>query len=221
MQRRHGVFAWITLCMLLLGCAAVTMAQVNTGSLSGTVTDPQGLAVKGAKLTITNAGTGAERTAISDEGGRYKIVGLPPGRYKVSIDGGANFELYQNDAVEVTVGEEASFSPRLGLKGMQQSVMVTAETSPVETTKTDVSQTIGERRIDNLPINGRNYINFTLTNSQVNRDVAPTIGPAPTSGLNFGGQRARSNEVSVSRTAGGTNANRPIEWSPARRSSPA
>src|SRR4029077_13443678 len=164
---------------------------------SGTVTDPQGLAVKGAKLTITNAGTGAERAAISDEGGRYKIAGLPPGTYKVSIDGGANFELYQNDAVEVTVGEEASFSPRLGLKGMQQSVMVTAETSPVETTKTDVSQTIGERRIDNLPINGRNYINFTLTNSQVNRDVAPTIGPAPTSGLNFGGQRARSNEVSV------------------------
>ncbi len=197
MQRRHSVFAWITLCLLVLGCVSMAKAQVNTATLSGTVTDPQGLAVRGAKLTITNAGTGATRTAESDDSGRYKVVGLPPGRYKVSIDGGANFAVYQNDSVVLTVGEDATFDPRLELKGMQQTVTVTTETSPIETTKTDVSQTVDERRIDNLPINGRNYINFTLTNSQVNRDVAPTIGPAPTSGLNFGGQRARSNEVSV------------------------
>ena len=80
---------------------------------------------------------------------------------------------------------------------MTQSVTVTTDTAPVETTKTEVSQVIDQRRIDNLPINGRSYINFTLTNSQTTRDVSPTIGPAPTSGLNVGGQRARSNEVSV------------------------
>src|SRR5580692_7290190 len=197
MQRRHGVFAWITLCMLVLGCAEMAVAQVNTATLSGTVTDPQGLAVRGAKLTLTHAGTGAERTVDSDDGGRYKVVGLPPGKYKVSIDGGASFGAYQNDSVVLTVGEDATLDARLELKGMQQTVTVTTETAQIETTKTEVSQTVGELRIDNLPINGRNYINFTLTNSQVNRDVAPTIGPAPTSGLNFGGQRARSNEVSV------------------------
>src|SRR5580700_6973632 len=197
MQRRHGVFRWITLCVLVLACAGIAKAQVNTATLSGTVTDPQGLAVHGAKLTITNAGTGAERTVVSDEGGRYKVVGLPPGRYQVSVDGGASFATYQNDSVVLTVGEDATLDTRLDLKGVQQTVMVTTETAQIETTKTEVSQTVGEQRIDNLPINGRNYINFTLTNSQVNRDVAPTIGPAPTSGLNFGGQRARSNEVSV------------------------
>src|ERR1700722_7232151 len=197
MPRRHGVFPWITLCMLVLGCAGIAKAQVNTATLSGTVTDPQGLAVRGAKLTITSAGTGAERTVDSDEGGRYKVVGLPPGRYKVSVDGGARFATYQNDFVVLTVGQDATLDTRLDLKGVQQTVMVTTETAQIETTKTEVSQTVGEQRIDNLPINGRNYINFTLTNSQVNRDVAPTIGPAPTSGLNFGGQRARSNEVSV------------------------
>ncbi len=102
-----------------------------------------------------------------------------------------------NEAISVTVGEEAAYDPRLELRGMAQTVTVSSETAPIETTRTEISQTVDERRIDNLPINGRNYINFTLTNSQVNRDVAPTIGPAPTSGLNFGGQRARSNSVSV------------------------
>jgi len=76
-------------------------------------------------------------------------------------------------------------------------VTVTGEPLLVETAKTSTSTTIGQQRIDNLPINGRNYVNFSLTNSQVQRDVAPSIGAAPTSGLNFGGQRARSNAVNV------------------------
>jgi hypothetical protein len=73
------------------------------------------------------------------------------------------------------------------------TVTVTAETANVDTTKTEVSQVVDDRRIDNLPINGRNYINFTLTNSQTTRDVAPTIGPAPTSGLSMGGIPAYQN----------------------------
>jgi len=69
-----------------------------------------------------------------------------------------------------------------------QSIVISDSTALVETQKTEVSQTVDERRIDNLPINGRSYINFTLTNSQTHRDAAPSIGAAPTSGLNFGGQ---------------------------------
>src|SRR5580692_13036779 len=131
MQRRHGVFAWITLWVLVLGCAVTTRAQVDTGTLSGTVSDPQGLAVRGAKLTITNAGTGAERSVVSDDAGRYKVVGLPPGRYKVNVDGGPNFEVYENDSVVVTVGEDAAFDLRLDLKGMKQTITVTTETAAI------------------------------------------------------------------------------------------
>src|SRR6266478_756643 len=196
MRRRLGVCA-IIFCVLVLTFAAGGAAQVNTATLSGTVTDPQGLAVRGAKVTVTNAATGAVRTIVVDDEGRYSLIGLPPGRYKMSVDGGGNFGLFQNDSVVVTVGEDATFNPRLELRGMTQTVTVTTETAPIETSKTEVSQTVEQRRIENLPINGRGYINFTLTNSQTTRDVSPTIGPAPNSGLNINGARARSNMVSV------------------------
>jgi hypothetical protein len=197
MQRHHGVLRRMTLCMLVLGCAGIAKAQVNTATLSGTVTDPQGLPVRGAKLTITSAATGAERTVVTDDEGRYKVVGLPPGEYKSTVDGGASFASYENPSIVLTVGEAATFDPQLQLHGQQQTVTVTADTALIETQKTDVSSTIDSRQITNLPINGRNYINFTLLNSQAARDETPSIGAAPTSGLNFGGQRARSNEVCV------------------------
>jgi len=54
---------------------------------------PQGLPVKGARVTVTNAGTGAQRTSVTDDGGRYNLVGLSPGQYKMSVDGGANFSV--------------------------------------------------------------------------------------------------------------------------------
>lgn len=206
MQRRQRVcalaafrfmFEGVLLVLLALGGSAIGSAQVNTATLSGTVSDPQNLGVKGAKVTLTNAATGATRTAVTDDSGRYNLVGIPPGQYKLTVDGGVNLALYENASIVLTVGEGASFDPRLELKGMQQTVMVSTETAPIETTKTEVSDTVEQRRIDNLPINGRNYINFTLTNSQTTRDMAPTIGPAPNSGLSIGGARARGNMVSV------------------------
>ena len=206
MQRSQGgcvsaslksVLAGALLLLLVLGCVMTASAQVNTATLSGTVSDPQGLPVKGAKVTLTNASTGAQRTAVTDDGGRYNLVGLPPGQYKMTVDGGANLAVYENPSVVLTVGEAATFDPRLDLKGMQQSVLVTTEAAPIETSKTDVSQTVQQREITNYPINGRNYINFTLTNSQTTRDVSPTIGPAPNSGLSVGGARARGTMVSI------------------------
>jgi protocatechuate 3,4-dioxygenase beta subunit len=88
--------ALLTLCALV--CSGISHAQgINTATLAGTVVDPSGAAVKGAKVTVTNTATGATRTADSDDAGRYNFVGLPPGQYKMSVDGGANFEVYKNE----------------------------------------------------------------------------------------------------------------------------
>src|SRR5258708_16781750 len=134
------------LCLLVFGWAPAATAQVNTATLSGTVSDPQGLPVKGAKVTMTNAGTSAQRNSITDAGGRYNLVGLPPGQYKMTVDGGANFSVYENASIVLTVGENATFDPRLELNTIVQTVTVSTETAPIETTKSDVSQTGEQRR---------------------------------------------------------------------------
>src|SRR5882762_7628733 len=186
----------VTLLCLLLGCGMTHAQGVNTASLAGMVLDPSGAALKGEKVTVTNGATGSERSAISDDAGRYNLVGLPPGQYKISVDGGSNFEVHLA-SVTLTVGDSVIRDFKLALHGQIQSVEVIGEAANVETTKTDVSQTVQQREITNYPINGRSYINFTLINSQTTRDVSPTIGPAPNSGLSIGGARARGTMVSV------------------------
>ena len=195
MHNKNFTRACMALCTIVL-CAAAVVAQVNTASLSGTVVDPQGLAVKGASIKLENADTGADRTTTADDDGRYNVVGLVPGTYHLTVEG-AGFGKYENLSVVLTVGEERTLDPHLTLGGVAESVTVSTDSAPIETTKTEVSQTIEQRRINNLPINGRNAITFTLTNSQTTRDISPTIGPAPNSGLNINGARARSNMVSV------------------------
>jgi hypothetical protein len=197
MKRNNYVLALMVLLVLILSGSAALFAQVNTATLSGTVADPQGLGVKAAKVTLASKTTGAERSVVADDSGHYAFVGLPPGTYKMTVDGGAGFNSYTIERLVVTVGEDAIFNLKLELRGISQIVTVTSETEAVETAKSEVSQTVGQLRIDNLPINGRNYLEFTLTNSQTTRDVSPTIGPAPNSGLNVSGARARSNMVSV------------------------
>ena len=131
MQRSQGVcvsaflksmLAGVLLLLLVLGYAMTASAQVNTATLSGTVSDPQGLPVKGAKVTVTNASTGALRTAVTDDGGRYNLVGLPPGQYKMTVDGGANLAVYENPSIVLTVGETATFDPRLDFPSCRASM---------------------------------------------------------------------------------------------------
>src|SRR5882724_1641008 len=129
MRRSLGVCA-IVLCVLVLSVAVNAAAQVNTATLSGAVTDPQGLAVRGAQVTVTSATTGAQRTIVADEDGRYIFIGLPPGQYKMTVRAGS-FSVFQNDSVVVTVGEDATLNPRLSLTGMTETVTVTGETVSV------------------------------------------------------------------------------------------
>ena len=133
---------------------------------------------------------------LSDGQGGYSARLLPPGTYSVTVNV-PGFTRVENTGVSVTVGGLVELPVTLTISTSKEVVEVTSQAELVETSRSSTTDTIGQRRIDNLPINGRNYINFTLTDSQVVRDNAPNTGAAPTSGLNMSGQRARSNLVNV------------------------
>jgi outer membrane receptor for ferrienterochelin and colicin len=169
---------------------------VATGDLHITVKDPKGSVVTNATITARDPAKGTERSTTGNVQGEYRIVALAPGKYTVIIDA-PGFAKLEAENVTVNVGQMADLPVTLTLASTKEVVNVSSEAATVETQRTSTTDTIDQRRIDNLPINGRNYINFALTESQVVRDNAPNTGAAPTSGLNLNGQRARSNLVNV------------------------
>lgn len=191
---RMTAVAMVVALAVTLAASGVS-AQATTANLNGRATDPTGAVIPGAQISVRNIATGATRSTNSDESGEYQFIGLPPGRYELVVKA-AGFKELKSEVV-LTIGQEAIFNAGLQVEGSATVVEVEGGTETIETSRTSVAETVDQRRIESLPINGRNYINFTLTTSQAARDSAPSIGAAPTSGLNFGGQRARSNMVSV------------------------
>jgi Carboxypeptidase regulatory-like domain len=188
----------VCVCCFALLFSSLLFAQggAATGDLHVTVKDPRGNLVTNATVKVRNAEKGLERTATSDEQGGYSVRLLPPGTYSVTIDA-PGFTGVLNTDLAINVGGQVELPVMLSVAAGKEVVEVNSQADLVETSRTSTTDTIGQRRIDNLPINGRNYINFTLTDSQVVRDNAPNTGAAPTSGLNMSGQRARSNLVNV------------------------
>src|ERR1017187_3840015 len=178
----------ISMVVLLFSSVAFSQGGVATGDLHVTVKDPKGSVVINATVTVSDVDKGLVRGATGDGQGGYSARQLPPGTYTVKVEA---------KDVGVTVGGLVELPVALALATGKEVVEVSSQAELVETSRSSTTDTIGQRRIDNLPINGRNYINFTLTDSQVVRDNAPNTGAAPTSGLNMSGQRARSNLVNV------------------------
>lgn len=181
---------------LLSATSAMGQAQATAADLRGTVKDQQGAVVQGATVTARNKATNITRTATSNDDGEYTFINLPPGEYEVTVTAN-NFKKAVVTSVILTVGQSASLDIPLEIGQATISVDVTSDTQVIETTRTTVANTIEKERIDNLPINERSATGFALTISTVGRDNGKPVGPAPTSGLNIGGQRGRSTLVQV------------------------
>jgi hypothetical protein len=189
----------LTFFFLLLSTIAFGQGGVATGDLHVTVKDPKGNLVTNATVIAQDIAKGLERTASGDGQDGYSVRLLPPGSYSVTVEA-AGFSKIENTGVAITVGGLVELPVALSVAGGKVVLEVSSQAELVETSRSSTTDTIGQRRIDNLPINGRDYINFTLTDSQVVHDAAPNLGAAPTSGLNMSGQRARSNLVNVDGT---------------------
>ncbi|HSP64432.1 MAG TPA: TonB-dependent receptor, partial [Pyrinomonadaceae bacterium] len=184
-----AVFSFATL--------AMSQAQSNAADLQGVVRDPKGAAISGATVTARNTATNASRSTTTDSDGGYQLISLPPGDYEVTAEA-SGFSKARIPTVTLTVGQKADLEIPMAIGAVTEIVTITtASVALVETSSTTVASTINQNSIQNLPINERSATGFALTISTVGRDNGRPIGPAPTSGLNIGGQRGRSTLVQV------------------------
>ncbi len=183
----------------LLLTAAGLLAQATgttTADLRGLVTDEAGAALPGATISATNQDTGFSRQATSDAGGSFVIRLLSPGLYRVSASlPGLRAADVPN--VRLSVGTTTTLELRLEPSAVAEAVTVTAKTALIDTSSTELSKTVDEAKIRNLPINQRNVLEFALTTPGVTVGRGPQVGTFPTSGLSINGQSPRYNNILV------------------------
>jgi len=146
--------------LLVLVFAASSFAQ-TTASIQGTVSDQSGAAVVGAKVTVKNTALGIERTTQTSSTGSYEVPALPPGTYSVQVQiAGFETQLAKDLLLQVSQNSVQNF----GLKVASTSEVVTVEaTAPaIETTTMTVGQTINQRTVQEIPLNGRHFVDLGL-----------------------------------------------------------
>lgn len=173
-----------------------------SADLTGTVSDPTGAGVPNAKITVSDAEKGVERSVMTDEHGFYRVSGLPPATYKVSVEH-ASFQAEVATSVVLTVGQTLVFDFQLKLAGMSSQVEVSSAPPVVETERTSQANTLTQEYIADLPIDRRDYLTFTLLTPGVSNstrlasDQDFRVKSTPQSGLSFYGSNGRGNSVTV------------------------
>ncbi len=195
---RMFCFALI-LALCCLSWTARLRAQSVTAELSGQVTDTSGGSVAKATVTAVNTATGLSRTVQTSDGGHYYIASLPSGAYRVTVDH-AGFSKSEK-LLTLQVGEVASIDFTLAVGATQSQVTVTATSEVIEPTRTQVSTVVTESQIDELPVNGREFIDFALLAPGV--QVGDTTSGStdvivePVTKLSFAGQNIHFNFIAV------------------------
>jgi outer membrane receptor protein involved in Fe transport len=188
MLKANQTRRWIFVCLLIALAPIALFGQSSNGSISGTITDESGAALPGVTVSAVNTATGIERSNVTNVTGHYQIALLPPGIYNVKTDL-SGFQPLRRDNITVNVGSDTTIDVKLK-PGVAETVTVTASAPVVDTTKSEVSSVVNQKAIENLPTNGRNFIDFVLTTPGVVRDVR--LGD-----ISFAGQRGTLNSMVV------------------------
>jgi len=145
---------------VVLACLNSSAQQI-TGNFRGTVTDPSGAVILGAEVTAQQAETALSRTTTTDRNGNYVLLELPVGHYRLQV-AAKGFEEYVQDGIMLNVNETASVSPRLAVGSEKQQVLVRADAELIEPTVTSMGKVVGQRELEDLPLNGRNFSQLGL-----------------------------------------------------------
>src|SRR5579863_8910676 len=205
MKRLHLDFQFchlphaLSLVVLLLLVASLTMAQttVGTGSIVGNVTDPSGAVLSGARVTITNVATGRIINLTTNASGAYNSGALVPGTYKalVAVKGFRQSEV----TLTVLVGNTANGNVQLQVGQESQIVEVQGESVQVNTEQAIVQGVLSAEQIENLPVNGRNFLDLAQLEPGVQIQDGQNFDPtkAGYSSISFGGRFGRTARIEV------------------------
>jgi hypothetical protein len=180
---------FVTLLALLLWVSPPAFAQSPTGSIEGVVVDSTGAVLPGVSVTLTHQSTGASRETATDAEGVFRAPVLPVGPYTVRAQL-SGFQTVERRDVTLTVGQTLSLHLAMPVSTMSETVDVSGAVPIVETTRSQVSSTVNAVSVENLPVNGRNFIDFALLTPGVTRDVR-------TGDISFAGQRGTLNSLVV------------------------
>jgi outer membrane receptor protein involved in Fe transport len=193
MFRRASVWRFLTSSILAAFVAAAigtsARAQSATGSIEGAIVDQTGAVMPGVTVTVVQTSTGLTRTAVSDGNGLFRIPLLPPGVYDVATEL-SGFTPRKLPELMLNIGQTLTLRIQMAVLGVAETVNVSGGTPIIETSRSQVSSTITEASVQNLPVNGRNFIDFALLTPGVTRDVR-------TGDISFAGQRGTLNSLVV------------------------
>lgn len=163
--------------LLAFVCACQAIAQVPTGGVRGIIKDQSEAVIAGANVTLTNKGTGLERTFVSRSSGEYAISNLPPGDYEVKV----TKEGFKTALIPVTiqVGDNLTVDVPLEVGRASETVVITGETPAINTTDYKVDGVVNRKQIDNLPLNGRNFLQLAMLEPGVTVEAVDNPGTSP------------------------------------------
>lgn len=147
--------------VIVCGLSQESMAQTSTARITGLVSDATGGVVPGVDIVVRNVETGIQRSFSTDESGRYSAPELIPGSYEITATL-AGFDTLVRRGITLTVGQQVSINLTMQVGAITQQVTVTGEAPLVNTTTSGVSGVVEERRITELPLNGRDFSSLAL-----------------------------------------------------------
>ncbi len=173
---RARSWLWVIASAILGGLAFTGTAWAqSTSSIRGRVVDEQGGAIPGAQVTVRNQGTGEERSTVSDKTGEYRIASLPVGSYRLEVKV-QGFKTTVVENIGLDVAQAALQDVKLNVGTVSEAVAVVAEPSLIETGTTSVGTVIDQRTVQEIPLNGRHFVDLGLL-------IPGSVAPQPATGF--------------------------------------
>jgi len=200
-MRLRSMLALCLTVTVAAGFASLAWGQANVSfaQLNGTVLDSSGRTVAGASVTLRDLGTNQSHSAVCSSSGYYVVPNLAPGQYELTVQS-SGFAKYVQSGIVLSVGQAATIDVTLKVAAASEVVTVTTEAPVVEPTRSEISQVIDTAQIQQLPTNGRRFVDFALLTPGVatgRTSLQSTFTETETTRISFGGMRDLSNAVTV------------------------